>query len=429
MVAVTLPTRYFANPLPLLFAINVALLMFLYIKHSFSIGMASELAEYAAEHAGVAEDHGVAEDSGRDGTQINDQEEELTFACSECQREFLSQHGLSTHFSKSHRQAQGDAVLFGTSVIRTLRSAVLVDIDELEDFSNSNDEEIASEEEESVPSEAQPFEDALKEVSNVILDKGIGSIRLTEKSRVALKFCDVAIRNGLSVATQNDTLSVFYEELNQIKPELIPKDARAMWERVTKTAELSDIFLDDLIKTEVTVPNFAPSDFYYISVRKAVKRILNRRDVCTKENFQFDFCRTNGYGEFTSGEYFKCMTSSLRTYHNDPNLFLLAIIMSSDEANVTNRRNVKGCFVSLGNLTLKARNNMLSRECVGYIPAVNCSKSQKKLSFYSENKRVLNLKCHPESQMLSNVSNLLSVYTNSLGENRESKSSMPCLLL
>ena len=50
--------------------------------------------------------------------------------------------------------------------------------------------------------------------------------------------------------------------------------------------------------------------------------------------------------------------------------------------------------MTIGNLTLKSRHNMLSRECVGYIPKVNCTKSKKKMKCYSENKRVVNLKCH-----------------------------------
>ena len=185
-----------------------------------------ELAEQVLEDAqeivhGVVEEnaHALGEDSATETVK-----QKLIFLCSFCAREFSNQRALSTHFSKMHKKNRGHTIdnqdivdLIEESRLETVpnlrsmaeqdsESTYEVEIDGDNCNESASDEELlhSDDDEVAVPLELEPFEEALRNVSNVILDRGNHSIHLTELSKFALKFCHMAVKNGLSMAVQND---------------------------------------------------------------------------------------------------------------------------------------------------------------------------------------------------------------------------------
>ncbi len=131
----------------------------------------------------------------------------------------------------------------------------------------------------------------------------------------------------------------------------------------------------------------------YVDPRMAIKRLLNNRKITNEATWLKEYDRKGYSGEFSelnSGAWWRRTEEEVRGKYGR-HVHILPVILCADGSPTSLKGSVKPAYLSLGNISLKARLRIDSKECLAYIPDNPFHESDDDNS--AERRRLINLSC------------------------------------
>lgn len=110
--------------------------------------------------------------------------------------------------------------------------------------------------------------------------------------------------------------------------------------------------------------------FSFVDPRRAITRLLSNTKITNESTLLWEFdpeAYSGQYAEVNSGDWWKRTETDVRRQYGR-HVYLLPIILCADGSPTSLKGSVKPAYLSLGNLRLKARHRIDSKECLAFIP-------------------------------------------------------------
>jgi hypothetical protein len=215
---------------------------------------------------------------------------------------------------------------------------------------------------------------------------------LTTTQLGLLDFAATIMRYGVSSQAMQEIIR-WMKQAESTTIEKIPSKPRNFWTKFDRIFYKRKKVVDN-----VQVSNFVTElddhvNFYYVEPRKAITRLLSNKAITNEATLLWEFdpeAYSGSYAEVNSGEWWKRTEIQVRREHGR-HVHLLPLILCADGSPTSLKGSVKPAYLSLGNLRLKARLRIDSKECLAYIPDKGFAEDED--DNLSERRRLINFRC------------------------------------
>jgi hypothetical protein len=215
---------------------------------------------------------------------------------------------------------------------------------------------------------------------------------LSDVQMCLLDIAEIAMRFGMSKQALEEVIR-WAKKSSPATIQKLPISARHFWTKFDRIFHKKKKTQDRVQCTNFTTKMGDEVTFVFMDPRTAVKRLLNNRRVTNEATLLRNYSK-DGYAgrrsEVNSGDWWKRTEVEVREKYGR-HINLLPLIFCADGSPTSLKGSVKPVYLSIGNVSLKARLRIDGKECLAYIP--DKPFDEKDEEHQAERRRLINLGC------------------------------------